>query len=881
MPIRGGRGRGGLEGGRGGRGRGSDRGRGGGRGGRGGTTTNGTRAVSGEKSKAGDGWDSAGVPSTEAVGGWDSTPAQPDTSAGNEGLEPAKTDAATGVLNATADGDGAEAEPAWASATAESSQPVTATAEPPKSSLIPQGAKKSWASLLGPKAVPAPAVIPTAPAPKVEEKVVEATPPVVQEQPTEAGLIPPEQESRSEQEPAAATPEQAAEESAAELTPSKDELTEVNLEQIYDDSVPPATATAASTVASTQDPHSNLGTATPLTAAQQPATRPGMSGFATSALKATNTPGRSTSFQRRIMEQQEAVVMPGKHAVDRAAVQFGSMGLNGSSEDLDVDETREEAETRAQPPQHSPIAPRASLPPAPQQMMMQAQDSLNEPTAPTPRQAPGLPPVPQQQQQAASPPQAPQAMHQQAPGMPYNQFGRYPQPEQASASHKAYDPFGQSHQTPLEGYTGQTQAPSQQQTQPQSQFGGLSSAPTDYSSFYQTAEQRNPYSNNYFGGAYGHQGQQSQQDIGAAQQRAGSGFGTSAGDMQSQFATAQPPQSRYGLTSEAQQNSGHNTPAPTAPGQQQQPQHSQQQPVPHQSQGQPGGHSAYPYAQNPYYNQNYYGYMNQQMGGQYGRNRPMFDDVRRYDDGYQHQYSGYGNQGYGAPYGGAKGGMYGHPQHGYGVNPQASYEHSSSPANAGSFGQHSMPSRESALTSGMSGSGYGARAGSAQPSDNQQQHSTAANPFGSMPDMFARSQSGYGQNQPLGQQHSGQQPDDVTKYGETKASPTLGQPGRPGSTNQSVQGGLPIPQSQQGQQQGYGSYPGHQLNQMGGQQQQGQQQQGQQQGGGNQYGGGLGGLSGHGQSHQASGYGGNYGGGFGSYYGNNARGGWSGNYGQH
>ena len=77
--------------------------------------------------------------------------------------------------------------------------------------------------------------------------------------------------------------------------------------------------------------------------------------------------------------------MPGNREVDRAAVQFGAFNLNGSG-DEDVDGDREEPETRAQPPQHSPVAhPRASLPPAPQQPA-----SVPE-TFPTPKQSAGLP----------------------------------------------------------------------------------------------------------------------------------------------------------------------------------------------------------------------------------------------------------------------------------------------------------------------------------------------------------------------------------------------------------------------------------------------------------------------------------------------------------
>jgi hypothetical protein len=79
--------------------------------------------------------------------------------------------------------------------------------------------------------------------------------------------------------------------------------------------------------------------------------------------------------------------MPGNREVDRAAVQFGAFNLNGSG-DEDVDGEREEAETRAQPPQHSPIAPRATLPPVPAPQQPAA--SVPE-TFPTPKQSAGLP----------------------------------------------------------------------------------------------------------------------------------------------------------------------------------------------------------------------------------------------------------------------------------------------------------------------------------------------------------------------------------------------------------------------------------------------------------------------------------------------------------
>ena len=100
-------------------------------------------------------------------------------------------------------------------------------------------------------------------------------------------------------------------------------------------------------------------------------------------MKATGAPGRTSSYQRRILDQEEAVRMPGNRELDRAAVQFGAFNLNGSGEE-DVDGEREEPETRAQPPQHSPVAPRAALPPA--QHQVTAAESF-----PTPKQSAGLP----------------------------------------------------------------------------------------------------------------------------------------------------------------------------------------------------------------------------------------------------------------------------------------------------------------------------------------------------------------------------------------------------------------------------------------------------------------------------------------------------------
>ncbi|KAI9832931.1 MAG: hypothetical protein M1819_003961 [Sarea resinae] len=715
-----------------------------------------------------------------------------------------------------------------------------------KSSVIPTGVKKSWASMFA-KPAPPPVTPKASAAPQSQEKITEtpAAPKPSENQAAEPEVLPPSiettpAEEKSTGEVTPITPS----ESASQLTPPRDELTETNLEQVLDESNPPATATVASTVATSRDPRSTAASVTPLTASHPPSgSRPALGGFATSAHKATGTPGRASSFQRRILEQQEAVVMPGNHAVDRAAVQFGSLGLNGSADDLDVDEEREEAETRAQPPQHSPVAhPVASLPPAPRQSSIPSEQPIQD-AAPTPRQAPGLPPVPQPQnqmpqQQSPQAPVGPQAMaHQGSQGsQQYGQFNRYgQQQEQAAPSQKPYDPFGQQTQIPTqqyEGYPGQSQAPQQ----PQSQTGGFSSAPNDYSSYYTSDQQRNAYQN-YYGSTYGQQAPQNQQDAGFNQQRSTSGFGAAA-DTSSQYPSqAQQSQPRYG-----EQTSGHTTPNPSLPGQQihagqsQQGQHLQQQPH-----NQAGAHGAgYPYG-HPYFSSPYYAaYLNQES--QFG----------------------YGGQGYAAPFG--KGGMYGQPHHGYGMSPQSSFEHSASPANPAGFGQPGMQGRDSGLGGGLGD--YG-RSGSAQASNQQP---SAASAFGGMPDVFGRSGAGFpGQNQGLGQQPSDRQTggeESLKPFGEPKAasgpSPSLNQPGRPTSaTNhtpaQASQSGLPPPQSQQSQQ-GFGGYPSH-LH-------------------AGQY-GGLGGLGGHqaaGQGHQTSGYG-SYGAGFGNYYGNSGRGGWGGNYG--
>lgn len=639
----------------------------------------------------------------------------------------------------------------------------------------------------------------------------------------------------------------AIEEPEAPITPSKDELTETNLEQVPDTSAPAPVATAASTAASSWDPR-NTSTGTPYSGLQQSQPQairpPASSGFQASALKATGSSGRTPSYQRRVLDQEEAVRMPGNREVDRAAVQFGAFNLNGSG-DEDVDGDREEPETRAQPPQHSPVThPRAALPPAPQQPVP-VPESLPTPKQPTglpaaaPTAAPGLP----------SPQTLPGQNGQQAP-----QLGRYGYPgaQESSLPTKPFDNFSQqapSAQSPFEGYQNQ-----QAHSQAQPQSGAFSSAPNDYSSSYYASDpqQRAAY-NNYYQQQYGVPPPTQGQQDGSAPQRSYSGYGgpQAEGAASQPQAASQQTQSRFPPAGEGQ-SSGHTTPNPTAQtqtpgagqGAQPQPGHPQQP----QSGGYPYGH---PYYSSPYYAQ------------------------------FMNQYQGYGAGNYAAgPYG-AKGGVHGqqaYPSNPYGVGPGGLYNHSASPA-AGGFGGSSLPGRDSAL--GGSFGDYG-RAGSAQSS--QAPQGLGGGAFGGSHDAFGRGSSYQGQNQ----QHYGANQtaqagsgDDLKPFGESKTangpSPSLSQAGRPGSaTNTAPGSGLPPPQSQQS---GYGGYPGHL--------QQGHGLHGNQAGG--QYGGGAGGASAHqaaGQGgHQSSdGYQGYQGFGGGSYYGGGQqqqqqRGGWGGNYG--
>ncbi|KAK6593982.1 rnapii degradation factor def1 [Botrytis cinerea] len=769
-------GRGGFDGTRG-RGRGNDRGRGGRTRGAPVAHTNGTRNETAEVS----------VPTTES-NAWDTAATTEnttkDTPADAESSKPA------------------EADNTWGATATNAASTTAAAATTAASTIIPDGVKKSWASMFAPAPKPKKA-------PEPVEKPVELPKP---EEPVEAPAVSepeppvPEPETVEIPEPIAPVESPAEPEVNVNLTPSKDELTETNLEQVPDD-------TAASSWDPRNAPGNATGNSTPYSALPSQTTaasRAPTSGFQASALKATGSSGRTPSFQRRVLDQEEAVRMPGNREVDRAAVQFGAFNLTGED---DVDGDREEPETRAQPPQHSPVAPRATLPPAPQQAAPVSE------TLPTPKQAPGLPaathptaapglPSPQTHPSSQSAPQ----QGSQA-GSQLGQYGRYGQPgsqEQSSLPQKPYDAFSQqapSSQSPFEGY------PSQSQSQAQQQSGAFSSAPNDYSSYYTSDPQRQNY-NSYYQQQYNlQQGGQGQQDASSSQRSYGGYNGpqteTSGQQSQSRYATAGAGEG---------QNSGHTTPNPVAQSQQQTGAAAQTtQPQPSHSQ-QPQG--AYPYG-HPYYQTPYYNaYMSQfQQAGGYG---------------------GYG----GSPYGGGKGGIHGQPYQGY-MSPGAPYDHTSTPA-AGGFAGSSLHGRDSAVGGGL---GEYGRAGSSQSSQTPQALGGSGGFGAGSHDAFSRGAYPSGQHYNATQ---GSQPgasDDLKPFGESKTtngpSPSLSQAGRPGSATNATPGSvLPPPQSQQG---GYGGYPSHL---------QGHGLHGSQ--AGSQY-GGLGGVGSHqaaGQGHQSSGYGG-------------------------
>ncbi|RMZ81834.1 hypothetical protein DV738_g2119, partial [Chaetothyriales sp. CBS 135597] len=569
---------------------------------------------------------------------------------------------------------------------------------------------------------------------------------------------------------------------AAELPPPKDELTSANLEQLPDQSRPLSSQTVASTAASSQYP-----LAQGAQAAKAPA-RP-ISGFAATALKATAVgSGRSASFSRKVLDQQEAVVMPGNHAVEKAAVQFGQLGLNGDGE-LDVDEDREEPETRTQLPDDSPSAPRASLPP-PEPAAVPA--AAGHPVA----AAVGSGPVDSQVS-----PEATQLAHHPAPGLapphppPADSSALpapgYTDPYRHAQAAKSYDPFAHpvapsqepfSNQVPGQTLPGASTASNANHSNPANPVNPANQS--EYANYYNN---RDAYQQYY--GSYGHA-----QDV----QRTASTFATTSHEIQGQYVTARAQQA---YPPPDAQGSGNNTPAPSTLGHQSQPLASQ------------GSHAGYPYGypaaaynqQYPQYGANYINQMSAQH--RYGANRPMFDDVRRQDEYYSSQYPYSHNQQFGNSY---KSNMYGQPQHQYAYD-----QHSSSPANLSGFGARDA---------------Y-ARSGSAQPSE-PQQSAPSSHSFGAVPDPFGRTSSAFGhaQSQGLSQQHSGHPPaEDTAKAAGPSPSIQAGRPGSAVSSSQAQQHSSFPPQhshhsaqqqqGQQGQQQGQQQHQGqHQ------QQQQGQQQ---------------------------------------------------------
>ena len=431
---------------------------------------------------------------------------------------------------------------------------------------------------------PAPKPAPQQPAQPIAEKELE---PPKDPEPTPVAETPeePEEIAEPEEEPTSQVePEMEAEaEAEAEVEiepesfdeqpieaeePPAQELTEDNVEKLEDTAAPAPTGTQASTVATSVAAESTSASVTP----QIPVATPPVPAKYTPIPK--GTPGRTF---RRVLDQQEGVVMPGNHAeVNRTALQFGSMGLSG---DLDDDDEIEQAETVSQPPQPSPLPqPVTSLPPTgPSQLSSSQPPIAPVETIPTPRQAPGLPShqvAPQQP--SPQPPLAPQSMMQQQQMLAqYNH--RYSVPEQQPQT-KQFDTFTHMQQS----------APQQPPTQPQAQHP--QSQPQNYTHYMQpqqpshlalgvsSAEQQHY---NYYTdrsqppgfGLYGNsayvQAQQShaQQEAGASQQRASSGLGgavESSGQIPTSAAgpgQVQQPNSRYGAPA-GDQNSGHATPSP-------------------------------------------------------------------------------------------------------------------------------------------------------------------------------------------------------------------------------------------------------------------------------------------------------------------------------
>ena len=787
-PARGGRGRGGLEGSRGGRGRGTERGR-----------SRGTRGAASSTTRS--------ASATTLIPTADSVALVPTVDGGDSSWDSGKAAAAS-------DGQ-------WGSVIASGATPATAS-EGMKSSLIPEGTKKSWASMLAESKPAALKAVPPAP-PVVDPDISSAQEFITQD--AQNDLV-----ARDGYGP----PALQVSDGTAELAPSKDPLTENKLGYVPDVSEPAPTGTIASTL----DPNSAVGT--PYGSVQHlPVGRGAQGGYAAAAWKGSGAPQRSASFQRRIMEQREAVIMPGNHALDRTAVQFGSLGLNGEGPQ-DVDDDREDAETRAQP-QQSPVSqPRAALPPSLQQKLP-PEHGLQDLQL---KQAPGLaPPMSQPHlvsQQIGSDAQMPQSVtdaHQQY------RYGGAIGSDPRAAPQKAHDAFSQQlnypgQQDTQSAYSGQATTT----TAEQSNIAAYSQAPGDFASQYSMDRTYG----GYHGGPFGQQAS-SQQDQ-AVPQRSGSGLGTTdAGFSGHSQAAARFNEPR---------TSGQATPNP--PGVAQQAGSHAPGPMHQQSHGQAG----YGYYNQPQYSGYSYGsYMNNV--------RSSFSPEYLDTANFALQYPGYSyNQGYNAPYG-KQANMYGQPHQGYQMPTGSSYDQSSTQA------------------SGMRDSSYSAstgdynRSSSAQPQNQQ----TSSNFGGSMPDPFGRSSSGFQAGVSSHQQTQASTEENLRPYESSGSgiksgpSPGLGQQqqrsgsatndrysmqdARYSNTQSSYgpQGGMQGSYAQS-QQQGYaaGSYPSHLYGNQASQH------------------GALG--SNLGGQHQHTGQTGysNYTG-FGNYSGYQQRGGWGGNYG--
>ncbi|KAK3390760.1 hypothetical protein B0H63DRAFT_389469 [Podospora didyma] len=859
-------GRVGAEGGRG-RGRATERGgRGGSRGKSTAPTTNGTRSTTEPAPLS--------VP-TEESSEWDTPKATEETPAWGETTSNWETPAPV-----------AEAAPVAAT-------PVAAPVAAPKASAVPNGAK-TWASMLrqvtAPKVVAKPKEAPipkpaeaepiVEPLPAAEPVEVEAESPVAIEEPVPEPVKTPIPTPPVEL-PAAVVPEIA-------LPPSRDQLTETNLEQVIDESHPPETETAASEAADSWDPRGPAlsNTATPSSASQQQHQPPRAppSGFAATATKATaeRAATRTPSYTRRVLDQQEPVRMPGnRDQVERAAVQFGAFNLTGNVDD-DIDGDREEPETRPQPPEDSPVAhPRTSLPPVqpapvPEAYPTQKPAASLPPTGPSgmgyfpssfgralltnspPAAAPPAQIAPAPTSQSSFFPDSPDSnftlltlTHLTALPQSLARDPRFGQPApQEPSSYPSSKPFETYPQQQASAAAAQSQfeagfSSQAQSAQPQGQQqpgGAYSSAPAEYSSYY-TADAQGQNAYNYYNQQFGQQQQQQRQ----AQQQEGlpsqppRSFGAYTAPQSDNL--SQYPQSGahvagrgFGAASGADaQISGTPTPAQsTVQGQ------TAQTAAQGQSHGQQQPHD-YPYSNHPYYNNPYYSaYMNYQ--------------------------GGYNQQAYGAPYG--KGGL-GYQPNQYGMSPQGPHGYASSPA--GGFGQSTLH-RDTGVSAGLAE--YRAASGQS----GQQQQALAGSGFGGMHDTFGRGASAYQQagqsfNAPGSQPGAGPSAvDDLKPFGDAKVaggpSPSLGAAARPGSAanNGPSQSGLPPPQSNQGG--AYGGYPS---------QLQGHGLHGSQTGAAG-YGVSASGAQGHQNNYGA--YGGQSFGG--SYYGNQPpqpRGGWGTNYG--